>query len=352
MTVGERLQQYRKNLGLSQEELSQRLFVSRQTVSQWETDQTLPTVDNLIRIKEIFGVSLDALVCEENAAEPSESEEAPSETYRFSLSDEEIKTHHHARMVSYLRRPFLNVLLLLLVTVISILQGKYSTDARVLVVFVFVLILIRFIIRCLMMRKMQKQIDQILISRIYQYDFYRTNFTMRIEKDGALSSFTVIPYDTVSCVESSDGLTSVYYNKKRAYTLLRTADLRPDSVIFQLAQRTPEKRVYRKAYGLWSILSWTAFVLSIASIPLMLAFHQIRLGIFGIDSESLSLENILKSVLFLPLPIASIVIGCVLKAKGQCYRKNIIVGIIMTILLTMAVAAVVLEYLTKKSGIM
>ena len=63
MTIGERLQQYRKNLGLSQEELGQRLFVSRQTVSQWETDQTLPTVDNLIRLKELFGVSVDTILC-------------------------------------------------------------------------------------------------------------------------------------------------------------------------------------------------------------------------------------------------------------------------------------------------
>ena len=63
MTVGERLQQYRKNLGLSQEELGQRLFVSRQTVSQWETDQTLPTVDNLMRLKELFGVSVDTILC-------------------------------------------------------------------------------------------------------------------------------------------------------------------------------------------------------------------------------------------------------------------------------------------------
>ena len=54
MTVGQRIQEHRKKNGLSQEELGQRLLVSRQTVSLWETDQTLPTVDNLLLLKEIF----------------------------------------------------------------------------------------------------------------------------------------------------------------------------------------------------------------------------------------------------------------------------------------------------------
>ena len=62
MTVGERIQQCRKKHNLSQEELGKRLFVSRQTISQWETDQTLPTIDNLMRLKEVFGISIDTLL--------------------------------------------------------------------------------------------------------------------------------------------------------------------------------------------------------------------------------------------------------------------------------------------------
>ena len=50
MTVGEKIQFYRKKIGLSQEELGQKMLVSRQTVSLWEMDKTLPTVDNLIRL--------------------------------------------------------------------------------------------------------------------------------------------------------------------------------------------------------------------------------------------------------------------------------------------------------------
>ena len=62
MTVGEKIQEYRKNLGMSQDELGQKLFVSRQTVSLWEKGQTVPTIDNLLRLKEVFGVTVDEIL--------------------------------------------------------------------------------------------------------------------------------------------------------------------------------------------------------------------------------------------------------------------------------------------------
>ena len=72
MTVGENIQRYRKNLGMSQEELGQELLVSRQTISLWEKDQTTPTIDNLMRLKEVFGVSVDEILGTENNAQITE----------------------------------------------------------------------------------------------------------------------------------------------------------------------------------------------------------------------------------------------------------------------------------------
>ena len=79
LTVGEKIQYFRKKSGLSQEELGSKLLVSRQTVSLWEMDKTLPTVDNLLRLKEIFGVSVDELLDTRVAPEEQEenAEEAP-----------------------------------------------------------------------------------------------------------------------------------------------------------------------------------------------------------------------------------------------------------------------------------
>ena len=53
MTIGSRIQALRKERGMSQEELANKLSVSRQTVSQWETGQTAPSIDNIYTLKDI-----------------------------------------------------------------------------------------------------------------------------------------------------------------------------------------------------------------------------------------------------------------------------------------------------------
>ncbi len=62
MTVGANILNLRKLNKMSQEELAEKMSVTRQTVSLWETDQTLPTLDNLVRLKDIFGVSVDKIL--------------------------------------------------------------------------------------------------------------------------------------------------------------------------------------------------------------------------------------------------------------------------------------------------
>ena len=69
MTIGERIQKYRKERGMSQEDLGKLLLVSRQKVSLWEKDQTAPTLENLMRLKEIFGVSVNEILCDNDKPE-------------------------------------------------------------------------------------------------------------------------------------------------------------------------------------------------------------------------------------------------------------------------------------------
>ena len=49
-------------LGLSQEDVAERIFVSRQTISNWETDRTYPDVQSLLLMSDLFGTSIDELV--------------------------------------------------------------------------------------------------------------------------------------------------------------------------------------------------------------------------------------------------------------------------------------------------
>ena len=62
MTIGERLLKLRKERNLSQEELANVLDVSRQTISKWETDQSVPDFDKIIPLCNYFGITSDELL--------------------------------------------------------------------------------------------------------------------------------------------------------------------------------------------------------------------------------------------------------------------------------------------------
>ena len=62
MTIADRIQTLRKQSGLSQEQLAERLDVSRQAVSKWESGQSIPDVDKIIALSELFETTTDYLL--------------------------------------------------------------------------------------------------------------------------------------------------------------------------------------------------------------------------------------------------------------------------------------------------
>ncbi|WP_304425633.1 helix-turn-helix transcriptional regulator [uncultured Adlercreutzia sp.] len=62
MELPQQLKANRERLGLTQEDVAQRIFVSRQTMSSWETGKTYPDVQSLLLLSKLFGVSIDSLV--------------------------------------------------------------------------------------------------------------------------------------------------------------------------------------------------------------------------------------------------------------------------------------------------
>lgn len=74
VTLGERIYQERTARRLSQTELAEALEVSRQSVSKWETNASVPDLDKLVRMCELFGVSMDSLV---RGMESQESKDNP-----------------------------------------------------------------------------------------------------------------------------------------------------------------------------------------------------------------------------------------------------------------------------------
>lgn len=74
MTLGARITAYRTKAHLSQDSLAELLNVSRQSVSKWETDASVPELSKLVRLSQVFGASLDELVTGEAAAKEAAPE--------------------------------------------------------------------------------------------------------------------------------------------------------------------------------------------------------------------------------------------------------------------------------------
>lgn len=62
MELGSQIKKYRKELSLSQDDLAQKVYVSRQTISNWENDKSYPDVNSLILLSEVFHTSIDNLI--------------------------------------------------------------------------------------------------------------------------------------------------------------------------------------------------------------------------------------------------------------------------------------------------
>ena len=62
MTLGERLFQYRNSINMSQEKLAEKIGVTRQTISKWETNQSTPDFDKIEPLCEVFGITTEELI--------------------------------------------------------------------------------------------------------------------------------------------------------------------------------------------------------------------------------------------------------------------------------------------------
>ena len=86
MTIGQRIAERRKILGISQESLGERMGVSRQAISKWEADSAIPEIDKLIALSKLFGVSVGWLLGTE-----AEEEKEPPADREMGLNEEQLK---------------------------------------------------------------------------------------------------------------------------------------------------------------------------------------------------------------------------------------------------------------------
>lgn len=323
MTVGEKIQFYRKQIGLSQEELGQKMLVSRQTVSLWEMDKTVPTVDNLLLLKGIFNISIDDIL---DGSEPKEDDQVQAkEKYAFNFDATELK-----EIFKKMRAPLIKRAIIFAVSVVLLFIMAVATDAPEFIIGLILgfclLGIISHIKGYKAYKKTWKSNENIIIENTYSYEVFDGYFVVNISKHDELRKTQKIYLADVEKAQIL-GKYLILQVAGQSYIIKKDAVI-PDSAFITFCNNEPSKVEAKKPKNLLKVISILLFVLSICTIWGALLGVAILSG----NNQTMT-ENMWVFFLFLPVPIASIVYGFYLKKKGYKYKKNVIVGFIMAVLL-------------------
>lgn len=330
MTTGEKIQYYRKKLGLSQEELGQKLLVSRQTVSLWENGQTAPTIDNLVRLKEIFGVSVDELLgCESEAAESPEADHdtpVPSESYSISYYKNELdKIYKYILKLSF-KKPIISIIILAVMLAVYI-----SIDVSDVLVGILAGVSVIFAVsvfkQFLSHRKVWRESTEKVTQSRYEYQVYSDYFTVDIIRNNELVRSERIEFGDIKKAHDLEDEKYVILNINNQLYILRKNALAPNSAFYMAlynSSKLPDKKSAKKLISAANVF----FVLSIVAVLLLSA----------VQFEDFILENPWLYALALPISVICTTLGFALKAKGFSYKKNVAVGLIATVILCIALS--------------
>lgn len=318
MTVGEKIQYYRKRCGLSQEELGQKLLVSRQTVSLWEMDKTLPTVDNLRLLQTIFSVSLDELLSDAVPQEP----QAGKEKYSFRFDPTELRLVFREFFCPRLWRVGGALLAMIALFVFLVL-----TDAPDVLIGIFLGLAVGYAVwqgkKAVAEKKAWEKRAARMAGNTYVYEVFDGFFTVTVFRG---ETQTQTQTQTVPLSDAEDARFTEHYAvlsfAGQGYLFKKEA-LAPDSVF--LAQ---EKRVTPLGPRRFRTASLLSCLLSVASPAGALICVGILTGKTGAMTE-----HMWVFFLFLPFPLALIALGIAGRKKGYPRAGYPIVGVIMAVIL-------------------
>ena len=123
MTLGERIKEQRKSAGFSQEKLAERMGISRQAVTKWESGQSAPSSDNLFKLAEVLGCPVSALLDNGQASGRSPAEEV---YYQLKLEQIEQTLARQKRWLKNFRNAGLVLLAYLLLLCQQLIANGYG----------------------------------------------------------------------------------------------------------------------------------------------------------------------------------------------------------------------------------
>lgn len=321
MKLYENIQAHRKRLNMSQEELGKMLFVSRQTISMWENGQTTPTIDNLVRLAKIFSVSVDELLKGESDSQRNKA----NESYEFNFCGEELKEIQRYQNTHVYKRPIVFTIVTVLL-VLFLIVGKAPDLLLGFAVGVLFIGTVSNSKGILAYKKAWKSSSVRITESTYKYEIFDDYLEIDIFRSGnKTKSYHVKFHD----IENIQPLKNHYLLQITGQLfIVRKSDLKKDSVFYSYLYKNSTKSTQPSTPNGWKTASITLFVLSLCSI-----WFALLLVSYASSKNGLFTENMWLFYTVMPIPVSSVVFGLAAKHKGYPYRKNVIGGMIIAVLL-------------------
>ena len=315
MNIGEKIQICRKKQKMSQEELGALLMVSRQTISLWENGQTVPTVDNLLRLKEIFGVSLDSILDEGTGENEGKSE--PDESYSFEFTvDELVDFQKRLTLKSRLKScQTIAIFTAMLVLSLICLQENFVTGMML------ACLLLTIGVRRAVKKEQKKAIARIssVSDNSYRYKLYTDYLMFEQYRDGELRQTVKIYYSEIEGLYDIGNITAISY--KNLLYPFKTEYLPENSIVFSLKDinRTTSPKALAEDRNTTVSLWLTLFAALSLFIPATIVDTFVENGAQFFDVSFIMF-------FFTPIPAALAIYGIIQKTKKRAGVMNIIIG--------------------------
>ena len=341
MTLGENILRLRKLKGLSQEELADKLNVSRQSVSLWETNQTVPQIDYLIELSRIFNVTLDELcgndVKQENndIVDQKETKEIDVllATTHFEYDEDKIK-----KLIKILdKKRHIHFAIWLNCIIIGLLALFVDDFETVIGVFLAVNILLFIYFKILNKKSMRILISE---KRVVDIKFYEDYFVSKL-KTRNLDIETKLKYIDIDKLHVDDELVVIVYSNNSKYVVFEQNMLieNKEFILSQLKDQSKccnQKNFQANINIKLKVISIILFIASFASLILALISAGLISGFskYSFANNKTFVLNMWPFFVFAILPLGSFIFGIIFNNRFKC-KKNIIAGAIMTVILVL-----------------
>lgn len=328
MTLGNKIYHYRKQINLSQEELAHKLNVTRQSVSLWENDLSLPSIDNLKSLSNLFNISIDELLA--NKQESVEcNDKKPLFTTNIKYNYDVYKNMYHIVTKKHVLINIICIFLCIFIICGILISKTVNNVCLIFPLFFMTIVVINLVKIKVGMKKYvynctstKPNLESV---QMFYEDYMIINSTCDTSK-----ATTTKKYNEIKNKYQDDNYIYLVFNDLSTIINKSTYEGNVKDILAILGFND---KIIKESKST-KIVSLILFILSFASIALFVLIIGIIIRNQPIpEFPSLMPSFMWIAFIILLLPLASLIFGIILTAKKRKYKKNIVSGAIMSIIL-------------------